>query len=431
MPWMQKHEVTIVEQDVLVPGRSQLAGLIKYLQIAGFRYVLAQAGKQWLFQILRNITQLSGYHDSLYFPYSTASQIREIRVTRGISKSKGLAFVRRLTPDLILSIYSKEILSAELLQIPRYGTLNLHPGYLPEYKGVSPVFWNLVNGEKFAGATLHVVDPGIDTGAVISRARIPITDCQSEHKLYERCNAAGKELLFKFLTDFFSHPYRLPQRHKNKLKGGKYYSLPTNAAVTKFLKNGNRFWSWKQLFSAWEILPGVSLPKAIRFLWYGTMIRVFNLLFTPINVWFLRLIGARLGEQVVMFNVVFINLYHYGFSRLSIGNECFFGNGVMLDCRGPLVIQDQVTISSRVNLVTHINVGFASHPLQDHYPASETGITIKSGVYIGTNATILPGVTIGEGSVVAAGAVVTKSVPPGVMVAGVPAVIKKHLKSLK
>ena len=109
-----------------------------------------------------------------------------------------------------------------------------------------------------------------------------------------------------------------------------------------------------------------------------------------------------------------------------IGNRCFLGDEVMLDVRGGITLGNEVTLSNRTTIVTHINVGYDDHPLQATYPTKETPVVLKYGVYVGTGAIILPGVTVGEQSVIGAGAVVTKSVPSRVTVAGVPArVIKK------
>lgn len=171
----------------------------------------------------------------------------------------------------------------------------------------------------------------------------------------------------------------------------------------------------------------VTITKALKFVWYGLYARLLNNTLPPIRVVLLRLAGARVGRDTVIFNVRWANLFHYGFSNVSIGNKCFIGDEVTLDARGGFTLEDHVTLSNGCSIVTHINVGFEDHPLQTLYPTKESRVLIKRGAYIGTGAIILPGVTIGRESVVAAGAVVTKNVPDHVMVAGVPAVKKKQV----
>ena len=76
-------------------------------------------------------------------------------------------------------------------------------------------------------------------------------------------------------------------------------------------------------------------------------------------------------------------------------------------------------------VLTHTDVGRS--PLAEMYPRRVAGVTIGKGVYLGANVTVLPGSQVGDGSLVAAGAVVTRDVPPRMVVAGVPARIVKNI----
>lgn len=176
-----------------------------------------------------------------------------------------------------------------------------------------------------------------------------------------------------------------------------------------------------------KALASIGFSKAVRFLWYSWYAWLIHISLPPVRVVLLRLAGANIGSDTIVFDVEFSNLYHYGFGKLRIGNRCFLGDGVMLDVRGGIAIDDDVTLSNRATLVSHINVGYQDHPLQNRYPTKEAEIHIKRGAYIGTGAILLPGITVGEQSVVGAGAVVTSSIPSHSMAAGVPAVVKKKL----
>jgi acetyltransferase-like isoleucine patch superfamily enzyme len=168
--------------------------------------------------------------------------------------------------------------------------------------------------------------------------------------------------------------------------------------------------------------------KAIRFIWFSFIETLLHWSLPPVRVILLRLLGTAVGKNCVILNCSFFNAYHYGFSTLTIGNNCFIGDEVMFDLRGKATLEDFVTLSNRVSLVTHINVGYKDHPLQDRYPTKESPVHLRRGCYIGTGAIILPGVTVGRESVVGAGAVVTKNVPDKTLVVGVPAkVIKKYI----
>jgi acetyltransferase-like isoleucine patch superfamily enzyme len=177
-----------------------------------------------------------------------------------------------------------------------------------------------------------------------------------------------------------------------------------------------------------KALKAIGIKKALAFIWFVCVTTVLHLLFIPqIRALLVRCLGGRVGSDSTFGNVTFANLYHYGFSRLKVGNRVFVGDEVMLDTRGGITLEDDVTISNRSIIITHINVGYADHPLQKYYPAREARVTIRTGAYIATGAMILPGVTIGKMAVVGAGAVVTRDVPDRTVVAGVPARVIKRL----
>lgn len=176
-----------------------------------------------------------------------------------------------------------------------------------------------------------------------------------------------------------------------------------------------------------KALATIGLGKAFMFIWfelYGGLMRI--IIVPQIRVLLLRMAGATIGKDTIVMNARFANVFHHGFSPLRIGSQCFIGGEVLLDVRGGITMEDEVTVSNRASIVTHINVGYPDHPLQKVYPTKESPVVIKRGAYIGTGAIILSGVTVGRESVVGAGAVVTKDVPSKSVVAGVPArVIKK------
>lgn len=177
-----------------------------------------------------------------------------------------------------------------------------------------------------------------------------------------------------------------------------------------------------------EALKEIGWAKAIRFVIYALVAAFLRIVLIPqIRVSILRALGAKVGADTIIHNVTFSNLYHYGFERLSMGSRCFIGEEVLLDCRGLIKLGSNVTISDRASLVTHINVGYKSHPLQRLYPTAEGRIRIGDGVYVGTGAIILPNVTIGPRCVIGAGAVVTGDVAANTVVAGVPARVVKRL----
>jgi acetyltransferase-like isoleucine patch superfamily enzyme len=176
-----------------------------------------------------------------------------------------------------------------------------------------------------------------------------------------------------------------------------------------------------------KIIETIGVGRALRFLWYWWFTWLLHICLPPVRVLLLRFAGAKIGSDTIILDVVFVNVYHYGFSKIRIGKRCYVGDGVMIDVRGGVALEDDVTLSNRVCVVSHINVGYPEHPLQRYFPTKESKVTIQKGVYVGTAAIILSGVSIGRESVIGAGAVVTKNIPSRVVAHGVPAKVVRSI----
>jgi acetyltransferase-like isoleucine patch superfamily enzyme len=137
--------------------------------------------------------------------------------------------------------------------------------------------------------------------------------------------------------------------------------------------------------------------------------------------------GATIGPESDINCPLTIHNAVNAYSNLTIGKQCHLGKEVFLDLLDKITIEDQVTISMRVTILTHTDVGHS--PLGEIvFPPQQLPVLIRKGAYIGAGATILQGVTIGECSVVGAGAVVMDDLLPHVMAVGIPAKIIKSLE---
>jgi hypothetical protein len=104
-----------------------------------------------------------------------------------------------LKPDLFLVNSYSMILGAPLLSLPRHGAINVHGALLPAYRGANPMEWALINGERETGVTVHLIDPGIDTGPIIGQARVPIAFEDTWLDARRRVRAATETLLRELL----------------------------------------------------------------------------------------------------------------------------------------------------------------------------------------------------------------------------------------
>ncbi len=111
--------------------------------------------------------------------------------------------------------------------------------------------------------------------------------------------------------------------------------------------------------------------------------------------------------------------------NITIGKNVFINSACHFQDQGGVTIEDGCLIGPQVEFATINHGQDPAHRTDNHFAP----IHLEKGVWIGSHATILPGVTIGDNSIVAAGAVVTKDVPPNVIVAGVPARIMKSIES--
>jgi len=179
------HIVIVFEQDWIIPNKNKFAALFRYFKIAGRYYVISQIIKQYIFLTLRCLNTKKNNKESPFYPYYI-NDLRYFyrRAFKGFNSKNAFEYIKEINPDLIISIFSKEIIPEEILKIPKYGCVNLHPALLPFYKGISPTFWVLANNEFRTGITLHYMDSGIDTGPIISQKEIIIKGFKTEHSIY-------------------------------------------------------------------------------------------------------------------------------------------------------------------------------------------------------------------------------------------------------
>lgn len=82
--------------------------------------------------------------------------------------------IQDLKPDLILSLYYRNMIPMSLLDVAPLGAFNMHGSLLPRYRGRAPLNWAIINGEDHCGVTLHVMEKSADTGAIVDQERIPV-----------------------------------------------------------------------------------------------------------------------------------------------------------------------------------------------------------------------------------------------------------------
>lgn len=131
------------------------------------------------------------------------SEVKKIALEYGLSLAQPekirdenfIEMLKRLNPEFAVVVAYGKILPKEILEIPKYGCINLHASLLPKYRGAAPIQWALINGEKTTGVTTMLIDEGLDTGPVLLQKEVQIEDEDNAQTLSERLSRVGAELI--------------------------------------------------------------------------------------------------------------------------------------------------------------------------------------------------------------------------------------------
>ncbi|MDO4534770.1 MAG: methionyl-tRNA formyltransferase [Clostridium perfringens] len=132
------------------------------------------------------------------------SPVKEVAVENNIpvyqpikirNDEESISVLKSLDLDFIIVVAFGQILPKEILDIPKYGCINLHGSLLPKYRGAAPIQWSVINGEKIAGNTTMLMDVGLDTGDMLLKNEVEVTSHMTSGELYEVLKTTGGNLL--------------------------------------------------------------------------------------------------------------------------------------------------------------------------------------------------------------------------------------------
>lgn len=109
--------------------------------------------------------------------------------------------LRSLKPDVMVVAAFGQIITKEILEMPKHGCINVHASLLPAYRGAAPIQWAVINGDKESGVTIMQMDEGIDTGDMIEKAVVPIAEDETGGSLFDKLSHTGAKLCVKVLRD--------------------------------------------------------------------------------------------------------------------------------------------------------------------------------------------------------------------------------------
>lgn len=185
--------------------------------------------------------------------------------------------MRALKPDAMVVIAFGQILSKELLEVPKYGCINIHASLLPAYRGASPIQWAVINGDRETGITTMMMDAGMDTGDILETAVISLEEKETGGSLFDRLSSMGGELILSTLEKAENGTLvRTPQEHEKatyvkkipKTLGDIDWTMDA-AAIERLIRGLN---PWPSAYTHWngkllkiwdaQVLPSASSAAA-------------------------------------------------------------------------------------------------------------------------------------------------------------------------
>lgn len=133
--------------------------------------------------------------------------------------------LRELKADVFVVAAFGQILSKEILDMPKYGCVNIHASLLPKYRGAAPINWAIINGEKETGVTIMQMNEGVDTGDMLSHVVVPIVPKETAESLFDKLAKAGAELIVETLP---------------KLEAGEIIPVPQDESQSSHVKMMNK-----------------------------------------------------------------------------------------------------------------------------------------------------------------------------------------------
>jgi methionyl-tRNA formyltransferase len=118
-----------------------------------------------------------------------------------IREAENVEYLRQYKADVMVVIAFGQILPQEILDMTRYGCINVHASLLPKWRGAAPIQWSILGGDRMTGITTMQMDAGLDTGDMLLKDDVPISETETGGSLHDKLMVAGARLLVKTLEE--------------------------------------------------------------------------------------------------------------------------------------------------------------------------------------------------------------------------------------
>lgn len=180
-------------------------------------------------------------------------------------RKEGVEDLKALNPDVMVTCAYGQILSQEILDIPKHGVINVHASLLPKYRGAAPIQWSIINGDKVTGVTIMKTEAGVDTGDIIAVQKTDITEAETAGELFDRLSAIGADLIVKVLDELEAGTATFVEQ--NDAEATHVKMLKKEDGIINFSKNSISIYNLVRGLNPW--------PVAYTFL-HNKMLKIYS-----------------------------------------------------------------------------------------------------------------------------------------------------------
>ncbi len=174
--------------------------------------------------------------------------------------------LRRLAPELIVVAAYGQILPKALLELPRFGCVNVHTSLLPKYRGAAPIQWAILNGEAETGVTIMKIAPSLDTGDILRQSTTPIEAADNAETLHDRLAVMGAQLLTPTLLDFVDG--KITPRPQVESEATHVRKISREDGRLNWTEPARALWNRIRAFTPWPgaftFQPAVPKPRLLK-----------------------------------------------------------------------------------------------------------------------------------------------------------------------
>ena len=196
--------------------------LLKIIYISGVKF-----GYDLLFHLLKNrksVSLIISYEDEKKKNYSDFADFKAIskkydilhKQVNKINDPKNIELIRSLQPDLIFVMGWSQLLSDEIINIPKIGIIGSHPTELPKYRGRAPIPWTILKNLKRSALTFFWINPGTDEGPIENQKFFEINNNDDASDIYQKITDIGKDMLLEDLKSIENGQIKKISQDENK-----------------------------------------------------------------------------------------------------------------------------------------------------------------------------------------------------------------------